>query len=270
MFCALCLLSHRDRADFQLQPRLSGERENSLPLWGLQLQWIPRGQTEGKVTAHAFPADVSISDIWDMSLLVLLPRQTGGSVLGVGEALGAAGLSVHGDSPFLTTWCARHPTLALSSGDQKAQWVLSGPCPSEGSVGICSMILSSFWALGSPWCPGLVAAPLQSLHHHEASPERLCLFPSDEDTGQIGVGPPCPSVTSPQLNYICSDPVPKEVTLRGSGKNGILGARVQPSTLTCHPELGCTHGVCRSSPSLVHVHDEVPNRGKRGCSREAG
>lgn len=189
-------------------------------------------------------------------------------MLGVGEALGAAGLSVHGDSPFLTTWCARHPTLALSSGDQKAQWVLSGPCPSEGSVGICSMTLSSFWALGSPWCPGLVAALLQPLHHHhhEASPKRLCLFPSDEDTGQIGVGPPCPSVTSPQLNYICSDPVPKEVTLRGSGKNGTLGAHVQPSTVTCHPELGCPHGVCRFSPSLVHVQDEVPNRGKRGCS----
>lgn len=55
--------------------------------------------------------------------------------------------------------------------------------------------------------------------------------------------------------------------MRGSGKNGTLGAHVQPSTLTCRPELGCPHGVCRVSPALVHIHDEVPNREKRGCSR---
>lgn len=53
---AVCLLSPRDRADLQLQPRLFGQRENSLSVWGLQLQRVPRGQTEGKGAAPIVPS----------------------------------------------------------------------------------------------------------------------------------------------------------------------------------------------------------------------
>lgn len=39
---------HRDRADLQLQPRLSGQREDGVSLRSLQLQRLPRRQAEGK------------------------------------------------------------------------------------------------------------------------------------------------------------------------------------------------------------------------------
>lgn len=226
-----CLLSPRDRADVQLQPRLSGQREDRVPVRGLQLQRFPRGQAQGRSLA-ALPSAFHVH-------LGTRPFQSQGAspkwTCCLDWQEGEDGSGGWGASPS-TAPPGCPPQLGAWRGTPDSSVVRGAPSKALGwGWGVCSGTVQLLVAAGSPvslGCGGTTAGPWLS----RGLALRVCALSSEEyssQTARRAVSAPVCDLTPTYLR--CHGLFPSEVTPPGSRRDGKAGGH-SARARTPHPE----------------------------------